>query len=126
VRAFEGVVETADQATLHQLRIAAKWLRYTLEFMREPLEPEAMSLIRSVIALQDALGDIHDQQAAAWLARSFLESSESTAREAASIVRFIERLDRNVDQVGRSLGTTWRLVVAPSFRRRLGRAIARL
>ena len=41
VWAFDGDLLAADLATLHQLRIAAKWLRYTLEFVREPLEPEA-------------------------------------------------------------------------------------
>jgi len=126
VRAFDAAIGTADQATLHELRIAAKWLRYTLEFIREPLEPEATSLIRSVTALQDDLGDIHDQHAAAWRARLFLASVELTARQATSISKLIEHLDRNVDQVGHSLGSTWQRIIAPSYRRRLGRAIARL
>ena len=57
VWAFDDDLATADLATLHQLRIAAKWLRYTLEFVREPLEPEATALIRPVVAVQDHLGD---------------------------------------------------------------------
>ena len=65
VWAFDGDVGTADLATLHELRIAAKWLRYTLEFVREPLEPQATALIRPVVALQDHLGDQHDQHVAA-------------------------------------------------------------
>ena len=41
IRAYEAVLRWADIATLHQLRIAAKRLRYTLEFLRETLPPEA-------------------------------------------------------------------------------------
>ena len=33
------VMRWADVTTLHDLRIAAKWLRYTLEFVREALGP---------------------------------------------------------------------------------------
>ena len=39
VRAYEPVMRWADVTTLHELRIAAKWLRYTLEFVREALGP---------------------------------------------------------------------------------------
>ena len=35
VRAYEPVLRWADVETLHELRIAGKWLRYTLEFARE-------------------------------------------------------------------------------------------
>ena len=41
VRAYEPVMRWADVATLHELRITSKWLRYTLEFVRECLGPEA-------------------------------------------------------------------------------------
>ena len=54
--AFEPALPDADVATLHELRIATKWLRYTLEFLREPMEPQATELIRRVVALQDQLG----------------------------------------------------------------------
>ena len=80
VWAFDGDLATADLATLHQLRIAAKWLRYTLEFVREPLEPQATALIRPVVALQDHLGDQHDQHVAGLLARAFATSTSPDRR----------------------------------------------
>ena len=64
-RPSTGGLDRADVATLHELRIAAKWLRYTLEFVREPMGPSAGELIRRVVVLQDYLGDIHDLHAAA-------------------------------------------------------------
>jgi CHAD domain-containing protein len=126
VWAFEGDLAEADLATFHQLRIAAKWLRYTLEFVREPLEPEATGLIRLVVALQDHLGDQHDQHVAAELAREFASSATPTRAQEKAIAKFVAHLDLGVERLGRTFGSTWRPVADPSYRRSLGRAIARL
>ena len=56
VRGYEPVLRWADVETLHDLRIAAKWLRYALEFVREALGRDAGPLIARVTALQDHLG----------------------------------------------------------------------
>lgn len=45
---------------LHDLRIAAKRLRYTLEMFRKPLGADAERQIERVKAVQEALGDLHD------------------------------------------------------------------
>ena len=126
VWAFDGDLADADLATFHRLRIAAKWLRYTLEFVREPLEPEATALIRQVVALQDHLGDQHDQHVAAVLAREFASSTTLTRAQEKVIAKFVAHLDLGVERLGRTFGSTWRPVADPSFRRSLGRAIARL
>ncbi len=55
---------------LHELRIAAKRLRYTLEFFREILGPEVELIIKRIKGLQDHLGDLQD----AVVARDILES----------------------------------------------------
>jgi adenylate kinase len=57
---------------LHQLRIAAKGLRYTLEYFQEVLGPEAKTVIEEVKALQDHLGDFQDAVVASSLLRDFL------------------------------------------------------
>jgi CHAD domain-containing protein len=127
VRAFEAVAGEADVDTLHELRIAAKWLRYTLEFVREPLEPAATELIRRVVVLQDHLGDIHDVHAAAALARGMAGSTDdlrSASRTA--IERFASAQDARVERLRRRSGPAWRGVADPEFRRSLGRALARL
>jgi hypothetical protein len=38
----------------------------------------------------------------------------------------VDDLDRGVERLGRGLGSAWRPIVASSYRRGLGRAIARL
>jgi CHAD domain-containing protein len=45
---------------LHQLRIASKGLRYTLEFFADVLGPGAQSLIEQMKQLQDHLGNLQD------------------------------------------------------------------
>ena len=69
---YEPVLRWADVETLHDLRIAGKWLRYTLEFVREALGDDAMPLIARVTALQDHLGLMHDADVTASMARTFL------------------------------------------------------
>ena len=85
VRGYEPVLRWADVETLHELRIAGKWLRYTLEFVREALGDDAAPLIARVTALQDHLGLMNDADVPASMARTFLvehagELSGSRAR----------------------------------------------
>jgi CHAD domain-containing protein len=89
VRAYEPVLRWADVETLHELRIAGKWLRYTLEFVREALEPEVTPLLARVTALQDHLGLMNDADVAASMARTFLveHAGELSALESAAIGR---------------------------------------
>jgi len=127
VWAFDDHIGRADLTTLHQLRIAGKWLRYTLEFAREALEPEATPLIRHVVALQDHLGTQHDLHVAETLARERAAGEPAlSSNEIASIDRFAHQLDDGVVRLGQTLERVWRPLVAPEYRRRLGRGLARL
>ncbi|HVM70914.1 MAG TPA: CHAD domain-containing protein [Anaerolineales bacterium] len=59
-------------ARLHQLRIASKGLRYSLEFLEEVLGEEARDLIKEMKGLQDHLGNLQDAMVACNLLRDFL------------------------------------------------------
>jgi CHAD domain-containing protein len=59
-------------ARLHQLRIASKGLRYSLEFLEEVLGKESKELIKEMKLLQDHLGDLQDAVVASNLLRDFL------------------------------------------------------
>jgi CHAD domain-containing protein len=74
VRAYDEWVTGPDVPLerLHRLRIAAKGLRYALEFFQEALGAEAKSAIDMVKALQDHLGDLQDAVVASNLLRDFL------------------------------------------------------
>ena len=123
---FDGDLSAADMVSLHQLRISAKWLRYTLEFVREPLEPESTMLLRRVVALQDHLGDIHDIHGAATLAHDFVDGGNGLGRgERSATTRLERQLDARTARLQRELGPTWRRLSGSSYRRGLGGAIAR-
>ena len=128
VRAYEPVMRWADVATLHELRIAAKWLRYTLEFVREALGRDAGPVIEKVVALQDHLGWLHDADVAAGLARAFLveHAGDLTETESAAIGRYLVDRERQLARLRRTVGTPWRGVSSLTFRRALGRLVAGL
>ncbi|MGD1992386.1 MAG: CHAD domain-containing protein [Anaerolineae bacterium] len=75
VQAYEEWVEQPDvpPARLHRLRIAAKRLRYALEFFQEILPPQAGDLVEELKALQDHLGVHQDAVVAIGLLLGFLK-----------------------------------------------------
>jgi CHAD domain-containing protein len=128
VRGYEPVLRWADVETLHDLRIAGKWLRYTLEFVREALGDDAAPLIARVTALQDHLGLLNDANVAASMARTFLveHAGDLSGLESAAIGRYLVSREREVTRLKRSVGPPWRGVAGIGFRRALGRVVAGL
>lgn len=128
VRAYEPVLRWADVTTLHDLRIAAKWLRYTLEFVREALGRDAGPVIEKVVALQDHLGWLHDADVASGLARQFLveHAGDLSELESAAIGRYLVDRERELARLRRTVGVPWRGVSSLTFRRALGRLVAGL
>lgn len=128
VRAYEPVLRWADVETLHELRIAAKRLRYTIEFVREALGLESGLLVERVVVLQDHLGELNDANVTAHLVRSFLVGNAGTLSplESATIARYLVGRERDVARLRRTVGGPWRGVVGISFRRALARTIASL
>ena len=128
VRGYEPVLRWADVETLHDLRIAGKWLRYTIEFVREALGEEANPLIARVTAMQDHLGLMNDADVSARLARTFLveHAGELSTVESAAIGRYLLSREREVARLRRTVGGPWRGVAGVGFRRSLGRVVAGL
>lgn len=128
VRAYELVLPWADIETIHELRIATKWLRYTLEFFGETLGPDGPRLLGRVSALQEFLGLLHDADVAVKLARDVLvaRAGELSHVETDAIGAYLHSREREVARLRRSLGPVWRAVNGAPFRRALGRAAAAL
>jgi len=128
VRGYESVLRWADVETLHELRIAAKWLRYSMEFVRETLGPGADPLIERVTALQDHLGLMNDANVTASMTRTFLveHAGDLSAPESAAIGRYLVDREKEVARLRRTIGPTWRGVAGLRFRRTLGRLVAGL
>ena len=128
VRAYELILPWADVETLHELRIAAKWLRYALEFFGETLGPDFPRLLERVVALQEHLGQLHDADVAAKLARDMLvaRAGDLSSVESEAIGSYLHSRERELERRRRGLGTVWRAVNGAPFRRALGRATAAL
>ena len=126
VLAYGPVLRWADVPTLHQLRIAGKWLRYTLEFVAEALGPDAKPLIEKVVAMQDHLGLMNDAEVAAMKARALLVARSGTLSDAetAAVARYLTSREREVARLKRGASAPWRAIASPAFRRGLGRAVA--
>jgi len=84
------------------------------------------ALIKPVVALQDHLGTQHDRHVAALRARDFATSSTPTDAQGKAIAKLIANLDQGVERLRGTFEPTWRPIVAASYRRGLGRAIAQL
>jgi CHAD domain-containing protein len=123
VLAFEIDPNTAEPAVIHEMRIAAKKLRYTLEAFEEALEPGA-TLIEQVTAVHDAGGEMHDAIVARDRARDTIANEKLSDREEAAADGFAKSQDRRAESlrpiVARSLST----VRSRGFRLSLGRAVA--
>jgi CHAD domain-containing protein len=128
VRAYDSVVAHADVETLHELRIAGKRLRYTLEFLREPLGSDVAPLIERVVALQDHLGWLHDAEVAGSSARGFLaqHGSDLDRAQAEAIRAYRASREAEVDRLRRTVGGPWRNVAGPAFRRSLAKVLGSL
>jgi len=75
VRAYDEWVSIPNPPPerLHSLRIACKRLRYTLEYFREVLGPDTGTLIKSIVTIQDHLGNLQDAVVARALLADYLQ-----------------------------------------------------
>lgn len=80
VCAYGPVLNDAPIELLHALRIDCKRLRYGLEFLRDVLPDEVVSMIPEVIDLQDHLGEMRDAAVATDMIDRFLEGRAATSR----------------------------------------------
>jgi CHAD domain-containing protein len=125
VRAFAPIVPSADLPTLHRLRIAAKRLRYTIEFLGDVLGPDGKWAIGRLVALQDHLGALNDATLAVETIRTFLAEREESlaADERAAVASYLGDRERELSRLRRSVTRPWRPIAGVTFARKLARAI---
>jgi CHAD domain-containing protein len=133
VRAYEGVIDTATVPQLHALRIECKYLRYTLEFFRDVLAPEAEGLIGEVVTAQDQLGQMHDADVAADLIRGYIADTYPARKKKPAPppppgleVYLAARAATVQDIAAHFAETTWARLNSLHLRQRLATVIAAL
>jgi CHAD domain-containing protein len=130
VRGYETVIEAAPIETLHALRIDCKRLRYSLEFFREVLGPEAEDVIKEVVVIQDHLGNLHDADVACGLLVGFLtEWAGAEQRErinVSGVTRYLVAKQNELRELVESFPQTWQHFNRPEVRRQLALAVSAL
>jgi CHAD domain-containing protein len=128
VRSYETVIEGAPIETLHALRIDCKRLRYSLEFFREVLAPEAEDVIKEVVTIQDHLGDLHDADVACSLLVGFLEGwvrAEQRERiNVSGVTRYLVVKQTDLRELIESFPEAWQNFNRPEVRRKLALAVS--
>jgi CHAD domain-containing protein len=125
LRSHTAGFERADLETLHDIRIAAKRLRYTLEFLGPVLGPQREWLVARLVGLQDNLGHLNDAVVNAGAIRAFLADQRAVLDPGAggAIEGYLASREQAVATLRRGAGRTWRPVVDAAFAGRLGRAV---
>jgi CHAD domain-containing protein len=125
VCAFEKMLPWASVETLHALRIEGKRLRYLLEFFRDVLDGTLEKPVRTLVALQDHLGEMQDCVVTIGLVEDFLKGAEAIAdREAAAAAgRYREARRARIEELRHGLDRPWSGVTSAEFRTHLSRAV---
>jgi CHAD domain-containing protein len=121
----------------HRLRISGKFLRYTLEFFEEVLDPDAKPLIKAIKELQDHLGDLQDAVVSSGVLRTFLtwgtwERPERSGRieppavVAPGVASYLAFRQQELQRLVDTFPETWQKVNGPWFGRRLADVVAAL
>ncbi len=130
VRGYDSVIGDAPLETHHALRTDCKRLRYTMEFFREVLGPEAKEVIKEVVILQDHLGNLNDADVASRLLIGFLDQwSKRKRRERTNIsgvARYLVAKQNELHALLDSFPEVWRHFNRPKMRRLLALAVSAL
>jgi CHAD domain-containing protein len=111
---------------LHALRISGKYLRYTLEFFRDTLPPEAGRLIRDVTTMQDQLGALHDADVASGLIDEFIARQQKRRKKGdpdyevpPGLAAYLEERQAAIRTIHADFNSTWATLQSPKWRARL-------
>ena len=126
LRQHDQVVTFADVPALHALRIDAKRLRYTLEFLVEILPKTTERLIAQIVALQDHIGLLNDAKIAADETRAWLIESAATltAAQRQAAAGYLRASEADVNRLRRGFRPLWRRGTGRPFRSRLASALS--
>lgn len=139
VRAFDAVIGGEDVALehYHNLRIACKRLRYTLEFFEHILGPEVKEAIGELKEMQDYLGDFQDAVVASdrlrnfwlwgtWDAPAKAQMGKRRVRSilAPGVARYHTEKQLEIEAALQGFAKVWTQYQEPDFCRLIARAVS--
>lgn len=118
---FAGEIDNVERVEeLHNMRIAAKRLRYTMEIFAAAFPgPEFEGFYESVKSIQEQIGDIHDCDVRVPLIESFLaDAVDSRPEIKIGLARAIEAERTKRDKLYAKFCRFWRKLQAAKFHHR--------
>lgn len=124
VRAYDRVLEEADEETLHLLRIEFKRLRYLLSIFEEVLGKAGKDFISEIKVVQDHLGSLQDAVVAEALFQDMLPQLEPSERAAVDL--YLASLANEHANLRATFPDVWKRFNTKAVQRQLGSAISGL
>lgn len=132
VRAYGPWLEDAPIELLHALRIEFKQLRYTVEFFREVLGPQAAMVIEELKTIQDHLGDLNDAQVAIDILGKFIDQTEVNQADLPieqrvnlqPVVAYLAYRHEERYRLMQSFHAVWKHFQRKEFRKRMAQAVS--
>jgi len=122
VRAYGDVMPQAPLETMHELRIACKKLRYTVELFGDVLGADGKRLREQLTAAQDHLGALQDAD----VAIPILDRLIVTEPHNLTLQRYRAHLQETRDQLWASADDVWKIVGGKAMRKSLASMITKL
>jgi CHAD domain-containing protein len=119
---YETIIDEAEPATLHRLRIACKRMRYVIELFATPLGSDAAPLRKALVAAQSHLGDIQDLTVLIGVVAESMDSDRANT----GLKAFHQSLLTERHDLISSIETIWNPLCAQSTREAFSRALATL
>ncbi len=120
---WEQFIRTpARREELHNMRISIKRLRYTMEFFAINYDKHFTEFIKTIIDLQDVLGDIHDSDVVLEVLTNYKEKLQPT--ELPGVDTLIARTRETRDVNYQAFLERWEQLSAAGFKQKLLAIIA--
>ncbi len=124
VRAYDQILETADDTRLHQLRIEIKRLRYLLSVFDDLLTSSGKEFVGELKQLQDQLGKLHD----AVVAQQQLGALKANLSESqgAALQIYLNTVAAEASKMREQFPESWKHFNSKGVQRQLASALAGL
>lgn len=120
VLAYDDYLAGIRPAGMHQLRIAFKQLRYTLDFFTPVLGNEILSLTDGLNGIQDHLGDMND----AVIMLGMLAKMDPAGELADGVAHYRQVQQITYEQLAQSFDVVWAEFNSATWRQRLAGTLA--
>lgn len=122
VPADQPIVPDTDMTRIHEMRIAGKHFRYTLELFSEALGPHVDGVLQPLIDLQEHLGALQDIE----VATAYVRSLEAPDGQNESLEQYIASRHDDHIRLLEALPARWSAVNSEAYRHQLMELIVAL